>query len=407
MEQFQRRLFRFLNIKEGNSKLLLLKHFPDQSTSVAELLAAVNRITFCWTRGRNKRLDAVQNRVKNLLLMKPKAIDLFSGCGGLTQGLKQAGFRVVGAVEIDPLAVETYRANHKRVVIWETDITKIPAVEVMRRLKIKRGQLDLLAGCPPCQGFSTMTTLNGRIGQDHRNDLVFQYLRFVRAMRPKAVMLENVPKLAKNWRSKKLLAELKKLGYKTRHGILDAADYGVPQRRRRFILVGGRDGDIPFGKTTLIKRTVRNAFAKLGKRSKKDPLHNLPEDRSAKVRERIRATPKDGGSRLDLGANYQLDCHRKCNGFKDVYGRMAWDEVSPTITGGCFNPSKGRFLHPTKNRNITMREAALLQSFPANYFFPVKRGKTPIAQMIGNALPPEFIRRHASKIFRHLLTVRY
>src|SRR6185437_1220610 len=170
----------------------------------------------------------------------------------------------------------------------------------------KPGQLDLLAGCPPCQGFSTMTTLNGRIGQDQRNDLVFQYLRFVRAMRPKAVMLENVPKLAKNWRYKRLLAELKKLGYKTQHGILDAADYGVPQRRRRFILVGGRGKIIPFGRSTAVKCTVRKAFAKLGKESKTDPLHKLPENRSAAVRERIRATPKDGGSRLDLGLQFQL-----------------------------------------------------------------------------------------------------
>ena len=126
-------------------------------------------------------------------MTKPKAIDLFSGCGGLTLGLTQAGFRVVGAVEIDPLAVETYKANHNHVVIWEKDISKISAAEVMRRLKIQRGQLDLLAGCPPCQGFSTMTTLNGRIGQDKQNDLVFEFLRFVRAMRPKAIMLENVP----------------------------------------------------------------------------------------------------------------------------------------------------------------------------------------------------------------------
>jgi DNA (cytosine-5)-methyltransferase 1 len=335
---------------------------------------------------------------------KPIAIDLFSGCGGLTLGLKQAGFRVVGAVEIDPLAVETYKANHKRVIVWEKDITKIPAVEVMRRLNIERGQLDLLAGCPPCQGFSTITTLNGRIGKDERNDLIFQYLRFVRAMRPKAVMMENVPKLAKNWRSKKLLAELRKLGYIVKHGIHDAADYGVPQRRRRFILVGGHGKEIPFGKIARKKPTVRDAFARLGmRRAKTDILHNLLEQRSDVVMTRIRAIPKNGGSRLALGVENQLACHDKCDGFKDVYGRMAWDDVSPTITGGCFNPSKGRFLHPTKNRAISMREAALLQSFPADYFFSIRRGKSPVAQMIGNALPPEFIRRHASAVFHRLV----
>jgi DNA (cytosine-5)-methyltransferase 1 len=331
--------------------------------------------------------------------MKPKAIDLFSGCGGLTLGLTQAGFHVVGAVEIDPLAVETYKANHKHVVVWKKDIRKISAFEVMERLNIWPGQLDLLAGCPPCQGFSTMTTLNGRVGQDERNDLVFQFLRFVRVMRPKAVMLENVPKLAKNYRFKKLHAELQRLGYAVNHDILNAADYGVPQRRRRLILVAGHGKQIPFGKIARKKITVRNAFAKLGQRAKTDELHNLPENRSDKVKKLIRQIPHNGGSRLDLGKQRQLACHKNCDGFKDVYGRMAWDEVSPTITGGCCNPSKGRFLHPTKNRSITLREAALLQSFPPNYFFSLKRGKFPAAQMIGNALPPEFIRRHAMQIF--------
>jgi DNA (cytosine-5)-methyltransferase 1 len=334
--------------------------------------------------------------------VKPKAIDLFSGCGGLTLGLKQAGFRVVGAVEIDPLAVETYKANHKRVVVWRKNISDISAAEIMHRLNIRQGQLDLLAGCPPCQGFSTMKTLNGRIGQEKQNDLVFEFLRFVRVMRPKAVMLENVPKLAKNRRFKTLRDKLQKLGYEINHAILNAADFGVPQRRRRLILVAGKGSKISFGAQTRRKRTVREAFAKLGRRAKKDPLHNLPQNRTDKVNRLIREIPADGGSRLDLGKRRQLKCHKKCNGFKDVYGRMAWDDVSPTITGGCFNPSKGRFLHPIKNRAITLREAALLQTFPANYFFSIERGKCPAAQMIGNALPPEFIRRQAISVAKFL-----
>jgi len=334
----------------------------------------------------------------------PTAIDLFSGCGGLTLGLKQAGFRVVGAVENDPLAVETYRANHDGVRVWPQDIRNLPAVEVMRKLRLRRGQLDLLAGCPPCQGFSTMTTLNGRIGQDEQNDLMFEFLRFVRVFLPKAVMLENVPRLAKNRRFKALRSKLQKLGYEVNYDVLNTANYAVPQRRRRLILVAGRGARVPFGLPARRKRTVREAFARVRQCAKSDPLHNLSEHRSQKVRELIRQIPPNGGSRLDLGRKWQLVCHRKCNGFKDVYGRMSWDDVSPTITGGCFNPSKGRFLHPTKNRAITLREAALLQTFPATYFFSVKRGKSPAAQMIGNALPPEFIRRHALEIRRLLDT---
>jgi DNA (cytosine-5)-methyltransferase 1 len=134
-----------------------------------------------------------------------------------------------------------------------------------------------------------------------------------------------------------------------------------------------------------------------------DPLHDMPEyPRSEKIFKLIRDIPRDGGSRRDLPERRQLNCHKKTSGFRDIYGRMAWDEVAPTITTGCFNPSKGRFLHPERNRAITMREAALLQGFPATYRFNVVLGKVAIAKMIGNALPPEFIRRHASMIRKAL-----
>ena len=108
--------------------------------------------------------------------------------------------------------------------------------------------------------------------------------------------------------------------------------------------------------------------------------------------------PHNGGSRKDLPEEYWLNCHKKCNGFKDVYGRMAWDDLAPTITGGCFNPSKGRYLHPEENRAITMREAALLQGFPRDYNFPIVTNKSALAMMIGNALPPPFVKAHAISI---------
>jgi len=333
--------------------------------------------------------------------MKPSAIDLFSGCGGLSLGLKRAGFRVIGAVDIDPLAVETYGANHRRVVVWSVDIRKLPAAKMMRRLKLRPGQLDLLAGCPPCQGFSTMTTHNGRILRDDpRNELVLEFIRFVRALRPKAVMLENVPGLARDSRIEHLVSLLSSIGYKCNFDVLDAADYGVPQRRRRFILLAGRGGAIPFARQAFKRTSVRDAFRNLNKSRRNDPLHKVVERRSARIRKMIRRIPRDGGSRMDLGPRSQLKCHRKCDGFKDVYGRMAWNETAPTITGGCCNPSKGRFLHPILHRAITLREAALLQTFPPSYSFSLRRGKFAAAQLIGNALPPEFIRRHAKSILR-------
>jgi DNA (cytosine-5)-methyltransferase 1 len=330
---------------------------------------------------------------------KPQAIDLFSGCGGLTLGLKQAGFRVIGAVENNELAVKTYKMNHKRVSVWAKDIRKVSVASVRSKLGLKLGALDLLAGCPPCQGFSTITTLNGnKRMRDARNDLVFEFMRFVRGLKPKAVMLENVPGLEKNRRFKQMLKELRRLGYRCNSGVLNAADYGVPQRRRRLILLAANRTEIPFAAKARGIPVVRDAFKKLGKRAKRDPLHNYKERRTQEVKQRIRSIPANGGSRLDLGKSNQLKCHQKSDGFKDIYGRMSWSEVAPTITTGCFNPSKGRFLHPTRNRAITLREAALLQSFPKNYFFSLENGRIAVAEMIGNALPPEFIRRHALKV---------
>lgn len=341
---------------------------------------------------------------RSLAKKKLKAIDLFAGCGGLTLGLKKAGYRVLAAVEIDPLAVETYKSNHPEVQVWGTDIRNLAASRVLARFALKKGDLDLVAGCPPCQGFSAMTTLNGkRRSTDPRNDLIFEFLRFVRVLRPKAVMMENVPRLASNYRLARFKKALRQIGYTLKAGILDAADYAVAQRRRRFILVGLSKGTPEFARPARKKLSVRDVIGKLGARTRRDALHVMRETRSEKVRQIIRQVPKNGGDRTALGAHCQLDCHKRTNGFYDVYGRMAWHGVSPTITGGCCNPSKGRFLHPTKNRCITLREAALLQSFPCTYKFSTRRGKFAVAEMIGNALPPEFIRRQAKAIAGHLI----
>ena len=269
----------------------------------------------------------------------------------------------------------------------------------MQHHRLKRGQLDLLAGCPPCQGFSSITKLNGKKRTSiEQNKLVDHFLRYVRQLLPRAVMIENVPGLKRSRKFRELRRALNKLGYRCNHAVLNAADFNVPQRRRRFILVAARGRKIPFGALSEAKPTVKDAFANLMFRPKNDSLHKLRERRTARIQKLINDIPHDGGSRRSLGTRRQLMCHQECDGFKDIYGRMAWDSVAPTITGGCCNPSKGRFLHPTRNRTITLREAALLQTFPPGYSFSLRRGKFSAAEMIGNALPPEFIRRHAREI---------
>lgn len=328
------------------------------------------------------------------------AIDLFCGAGGLTEGLKEAGFTVIGAVEIAPLASEAYRINHPDTVLWQRDIRRLQPAEIMGRLELEPGQLDLLAGCPPCQGFSTMRThRRGTNVDDPRNGLVAQFARFVEALRPRTLMMENVPALKEDRRFKLMLRRLEHCGYEVNDEVLDAADYGVPQRRRRLVLLGCRGAMVQFAKADKARLRVRDALAALpSPEHSTDPLHNHGELRSQEIRELIRDIPRDGGSRGDLGPDRQLPCHTRLSGWHDVYGRMAWDEIAPTITSGCINPSKGRFLHPEQDRAITLREAALLQTFPPGYVFPLTQGKYRVADLIGNALPPRFVARQAEQL---------
>lgn len=340
------------------------------------------------------------------------AFDVFAGAGGLTAGLRQAGFKVIGAVEIDPTAADTYEQNHPEVVLWKQDIQTLEVTEVLHKLRLTPGELDLLAGCPPCQGFSSMRTRNGSIKvEDPRNDLVRDFLRLVEGLRPKAVMMENVPDLAKDVRMMWIMDKLSELGYYAGSDsveIRNVKDFEVPQSRRRLILMTSLQGKVIFPEQSKKKLTVRGAIGHLpSPQASEDPMHRTVMKNGSKVLEMIEAVPLNGGSRSDLPEEMQLECHKRLKrGYFDVYGRMAWDDVAPTITGGCTNPSKGRFLHPQEHRAISLREAALLQGFPEDYKFSLKRGRVVASLMIGNALPPAFVKHHAMAIVQTLKTTQ-
>jgi DNA (cytosine-5)-methyltransferase 1 len=341
-------------------------------------------------------------------MKKYTAIDLFCGAGGLTLGLKKAGFKVLAGVENNPIAAKTYKLNNRISKIYLEDIKKLSPEKIMLELGLKSGSLDLLAGCPPCQGFSSHRTRNKSSStNDIRNDLVFEFLRFVEILQPKTVMLENVPALAKDWRIFEFKNKLKIMGYYLEENlseIKNAADYGVPQRRKRLLIKASKYGLIPNAKKDKSIKTVYDAISKLpAPGNSGDPLHDFPTTRTEKVNKIISLVPKDGGSRAQIPKEYWLDCHlKRPDSYRDVYGRMSWSQVAPTITGGCTNPSKGRFIHPIEDRAITLREAALLQTFPIDYKFDLTGGKNAISLMIGNALPPEFIKRQAIQFKKHL-----
>ena len=331
------------------------------------------------------------------------AVDLFAGVGGLSVGLKKAGFRVIASVEIDEYAVKGYKLNHPKTKIFDDDIRNVNTDEIKELLNGE--PLHLLAGCPPCQGFSSVRRLNRKKSvRDDRNNLVLEYLRFVAELKPLTVMMENVPGLVNYYLFKRVVKKLAELGYNPKVEIVDVKNYGVPQKRKRLVMVGSLLGDLDVSKVILPKKTVRKAIGKLPTiEETNDPIHKIVAVHIPRIEEMIELIPKNGGSRKDLPKKYVLACHKKENvGFNDIYGRLKWDDYSSTITGGCLNPSKGRFLHPEENRCISAREASLLQTFPKAYKFPTDIPKTVISLLIGNALPPKFSYAQSKNIKTHI-----
>ncbi len=355
------------------------------------------------------------------------AIDLFAGCGGLTSGLRAAGFDVLAAIEKDCDAAATYRANHPEVKLYEKDIRAVSPGRLLKTLDLpKNRKIDLIAGCPPCQGLTRLTESKGR--RDHRNGLVRDFLRFVRILRPKVCMLENVPGLLKTRKGKRYFKEvqdgLHKAGYRISYDVVELADYGVPQFRKRFVLIGSRRQRVsipspthrdPRSKAKSNRRpwrTVRDAIARLPR----PPLRSLVKsgkvvpsykwhyarDIAKDVRRRLKHARKNSGSRAGLPDSLRLACHqRHPEGFYDVYGVMDWNAPSPTITSGCTNASKGRFGHPREARPLTAIEAAALQTFPRSYRFKGS-GLESVATQIGNALPRRFAKVAGKAIIEQL-----
>ena len=335
------------------------------------------------------------------------AIDVFSGAGGLTVGLKRAGFRVVAAVEIDPHSFSTYKANHPEVSCLMQDIGTVSGAALLDLAGTDR--IDLLAGCPPCQGFTSLTA-KYRGKEDPRNELVFQMARLAEELRPRAIMMENVPGLTRKGRPlrDRLCSQLVALDYRLTEGVLQVADYGVPQLRRRFVLLGGRGFEIPLPDATHSGapvgdlapwRTVREAIqdmadpVTLAEARARGPVErsdwHIVRELSQENVERMKAATA-GKTWQHIPEDLRPECHRKGYvGFTNVYGRMEWDRPAPTITGGCTTFSKGRFGHPEADRTISVREAALLQTFPSDYLLDTPYMEH-VCNMIGNALPCDF-----------------
>lgn len=342
---------------------------------------------------------------------RPTAIDLFAGAGGFSLGLMSAGFEVLGAFDSWDVAVNTYGTNFDHPVV-QCDLSKITGKELLARIGSRGDSVDVLVGGPPCQGFSVQ-----RIGSDHdiRNHLVLEFGRFVSELKPQLFFMENVPGLLGK-RGKELVAEftsrLEDAGYRVTSTIINAADYGVPQLRKRVVFAGWRIGQLPFAFPTpsidpKAYRTVADALK--GLPSPPQDLTPLPGDAlhrrtrlSPLNQKRIELIPPGGGMQ-DLPDELKVECHKVGPakiGHRYVYGRLAPDRPSATITARFDSFTRGKFGHPIEPRNITLREGARLQSFPDTFKFIGTQEE--VAAQIGNAVPPLVAEALAQAAVRYL-----
>jgi DNA (cytosine-5)-methyltransferase 1 len=328
-----------------------------------------------------------------------KCIDSFSGAGGLCLGLIEAGFSVIYSFDIDANAINTINANpkyfkqHKAEV---RDIYDIDTNKLLSSLGIVSGELDLLAGGPPCQGFSIQRRGNDF---DERNHLVEVFFSKVLQIRPKMFVMENVPGIeGKRGRSilHQALAKVEDAGYFIHEKVLDAQDFSVPQRRKRVVIVGERkDHPTPVFKyptPNKVKVTVRDTISSLPEPPTDGSDH---PDISLHRRDKLSAMNiirlqhlKPGQGRDFLPTELLADCHKRSSntiGHRNVYGRMPWDDVAPTITARFDSFTRGMFGHPEQDRSISLREGALLQTFPLDFVFC--GNKVEVARQIGNAVP--------------------
>ena len=328
-----------------------------------------------------------------------KAIDLCCGAGGLTNGLRRAGWDVVAGIDVDDAVGPTYRRNNPSARFVHADL-RIIADDGVRALASGTPSHELLlAGSVPCQAFSKQ---RGRHGVRDRSDatLLREFARMLVALRPRAVLMENVPGIAAvpGFSSfRRFIKTLQDYGYAYDHRVLNAQHFGVPQHRRRRVLLAVLEApetpDLLIPEATTRPVTVRSAIAHFPAIDAGEAHPSIVNHQAAQLSplnlQRIRATPPDGGSRRDWHPDLLLDCHRsEHTGFSDVYGRMWWNRVAPTLTSRCNSLSNGRFGHPEQDRAISLREAAALQTFPDDYHFS---GSTnAIARWIGNAVPVKF-----------------
>lgn len=343
-------------------------------------------------------------------------VDLFCGVGGLSHGLKQGGLNIIAGFDIDKTCEYAYTHNNGA-QFFDTDISKVTKEQVLSLFGDSK--IKVLAGCAPCQPFSSYAFKNKK-KDPNKYDLLYQFGRLVEEVQPDIVTMENVPQIA-SFSLKNVLQDfvdlLENNHYHCSVKVVYCPDYGIPQTRKRLVLLASKFGDIKLISPTHSKDnyvTVKDVIGDLppleaGETSDTDPLHRA-KSLSPLNMQRIMHTPY-GGSWKDWPKELMLECHKSQNGssFGSVYGRMRWEKPAPTMTTQCTGLGNGRFGHPEQNRAITAREAALIQTFPQEYKFFADEEHVSIvkaSRYIGNAVPPQLGFVIAQSIIRHIEEIK-
>jgi DNA (cytosine-5)-methyltransferase 1 len=347
--------------------------------------------------------------------MRIEAVDLFCGAGGLSYGLEKAKIKVKAGIDFEPSCAYPFEKNIKKAKFFQYDISQLESEVVAEQYS--EGSIRLLAGCAPCQPFSTLRNGTDRKGSD-KWPLLNHFARLVKSVQPDLVTMENVPTLESQSIFNDFVQTLKDEGYLVSSSIVDASDYGVAQRRKRLVLLASKLGEIKLlspQELGIKKKTVREVIGSLpkieaGQVCVSDPLHKSRSMSPVNL-QRIQIS-KPGGTWRDWPESLRAPCHQKESGatFSSVYARMEWDKPSPTITTQSTNFGTGRFGHPEQNRALSLREMAVLQSFPADYEFMEKDSPiafSTIGKLIGNAVPVdlgyaigETFKKHAKKYYK-------
>jgi DNA (cytosine-5)-methyltransferase 1 len=343
----------------------------------------------------------------------PNVIDLFCGVGGLSHGFIQEDFNVLAGIDIDETCRFAFEENNKSEFIAKS-ITDLSAQEI-NRIYGENTDLKILVGCAPCQNFSSYM-FKDKDKDSNKWKLLYEFSRLINEVQPDIVSMENVAQLINFKKApvfEDFVSNLKSLGYYVHYEVVNCPDYGIPQNRKRLILLASKFGEIKLIPKTHNRDsyvTVKDAigelpFIKDGEKDINDPIH-FSRKLTPKNKKRIEATPY-GGSWKDWNEDLRLECHKKETGksFPSVYGRMVWEKPSPTMTTQCIGYGNGRFGHPVQDRAISLREAALLQTFPLDYKF-VKNDQdynsTILARQIGNAVPVKLGQVVAKSVKEHL-----